>query len=186
MDPKKPTDPVHEDLDAERDAGDTASIGVGEGSALSIDGADGQAAILATTELGSSRYVHAAFLAAAVLIGYITSRFVVLIWNRLAEWPLALSYVPQLVRYDEEIRSDIGLVFGALVGILVAVRMYSKPRIRVWSSEVASELSKVTWPDREQVTRGTVIVIVASIVATVYVTILDRLWGFTTGLIYAP
>lgn len=186
MDPKKPTDPGREDLDAERDAEAPASVDIGAGSSLSVDGSAGGAAVAASTELGSSRYVHAAFLAAAVLIGYVTSRFVVLVWNRLAEWPLALTHVPQLVRYDEDVRSDIGLVIGALVGILVALRMYSKPRIRVWSSEVAGELSKVTWPDREHVTRGTLIVIVASLVATVYVTILDRLWGFTTGLIYAP
>jgi preprotein translocase subunit SecE len=136
--------------------------------------------------LGTARYVHASFIAAAVLVGYITSQLFTLIWNRLAEAPWALRYVPQLVRYDEDVRGDVGLVIGAIVGIVTVVRIYSKPKIRVWADDVAAELSKVTWPDRENVTNNTVIVIVASLAATLFVTVLDRFWGFSTGLIYAP
>jgi preprotein translocase subunit SecE len=141
--------------------------------------------IQATVQLGSTRYVHAAFVAAAVLVGYITAQLFALIWNSLAAWPVALQYAPQLVRYDEEVRGDIGLVFGAVVGIVTVVRIYRKPNIRVWADEVAAELTKVTWPDRESVTNNTIIVIVASVAATLYVTVLDRFWGFATGLIYA-
>ena len=70
------------------------------------------------------------------------------------------------------------------MGVATLIYIYKKPAIRAWSEEVAGELTKVTWPDRETVTNGTVIVIVASLVATVYVTLLDRLWGFATRLIY--
>lgn len=191
MDPKEPKEPSQDDLDGDREADESPSDGDGVGSSLSVEGeggesADGERALQATTQLGTSRYVHAAFLASAVLIAFLTSQMVVMVWNRLAEWPLALQYLPFLVRYDEEVRGDIGLAVGALVGVLAVLRLYSKPKVRVWSSEVAAELSKVTWPDRDLVTRGTVIVIVATLIATVYVTILDRLWGFTTTLVYAP
>lgn len=141
--------------------------------------------IAATTQLGSTRYVHAAFIAAAVFVGYITAQIFTLLWNSLAAWPMALQYVPQLVRYDEEVRGDIGLVVGAIVGIITVIRIYRRPNIRVWADEVAAELTKVTWPDRESVTNNTIIVIVASVAATLYVTVLDRFWGFATGLIYA-
>jgi preprotein translocase subunit SecE len=136
-------------------------------------------------QLGSAKYVHASFVALAVFVGYITSQLFALVWNSLAAWPLALQYVPQLVRYDEEVRGDVGLVVGAIVGIITVVRIYRKPNIRVWADEVAAELTKVSWPDREAVTNNTIIVIVASVVATVYVTVLDKFWGFATGLIYA-
>jgi len=181
MDSKKPQDPEgtgdREDEESELLAGsepltDTASV-------EPVDAAP-------PAQLGVQRYVHAAFLAAALLVGYLTSQTVLLVWNRLADWPSAIQYLPQLVQYDEEVRSDIGLGVGALVGILVVLRLYSRPAIRSWSLEVASELAKVTWPDRELVTRGTIIVIVASLIATLYVTVLDRFWGFTTGLVYAP
>jgi preprotein translocase subunit SecE len=141
--------------------------------------------IAATTQLGTARYVHAAFVAAAVFVGYVTAQIFTLIWNSLAAWPTALQHLPQLVRYDEEVRGDIGLVFGAVVAIIAVIRIYKRPNIRVWADEVAAELTKVTWPDRESVTNNTIIVIVASVAATLYVTVLDRFWGFATGLIYA-
>jgi preprotein translocase subunit SecE len=42
----------------------------------------------------------------------------------------------------------------------------------------------VTWPTREAVLNGTLVVVVASALATVYVTILDRIWSFLTTLVY--
>jgi preprotein translocase subunit SecE len=42
----------------------------------------------------------------------------------------------------------------------------------------------VTWPTREAVVNGTFVVVVASALATVYVTILDKLWSFLTTLVY--
>ena len=56
--------------------------------------------------------------------------------------------------------------------------------MRTWAGEVAAELSKVTWPTREAVMNGTLVVVVASALATVYVTILDRIWSFLTTLVY--
>jgi preprotein translocase subunit SecE len=172
----------------------TGAIVAPDASALSADGTsaepgspgEGTRAPQVTGQLGSARYVHAAFIAAAILVGYIASQLFTLIWNRLAEAPWALRLVPQLVRYDEDVRGDVGLVVGAIVGIITVIRLYGRPKIRVWADEVAAELSKVSWPDREAITNNTVIVIVASLTATLYVTVLDRFWAFSTGLIYAP
>ena len=50
--------------------------------------------------------------------------------------------------------------------------------------QVQAETKKVVWPTRETVTNGTIVVIVASAIATVYVGLLDRLWGFVTTLVY--
>jgi preprotein translocase subunit SecE len=136
-------------------------------------------------QLGTTRYVHAAFVAAAVLLGYVIAQFFALVWNQLAAWPLALQYVPQLVRYDEGVRGDVGLVVGAVVGVVTVLRLYRRPKIRTWADEVAAELTKVSWPDRESVTNNTIIVIVATLAATLYVTLLDKFWGFATALIYA-
>jgi len=166
---------------------DSGSLdGANPGAVGSGSGGDGDELDAAPpAQLGSTRYVHASFVAAAVFVGYVTAQLFALIWNSLAAWPLALQYAPQLVRYDEEVRGDVGLVVGAVVGIFTVMRIYRKPKIRVWADEVAAELTKVSWPDRESVTNNTIIVIVASLVATLYVTVLDRFWGFATGLIYA-
>lgn len=159
----------------------TGAIQVSSGSEQNPD----DAGPVQVRQLGSARYVHASFIAAATLVGYVGSQVFTLIWNRLAEAPWALRLVPQLVRYDEDVRGDVGLVFGAVVGILAVIRIYRRPKIREWADEVAAELSKVTWPDRETITNNTIIVIVATLVATFYVAILDRFWAFSTGLIYA-
>ncbi len=135
-------------------------------------------------QLGSARYVHAAFIAAATLAGYLSARLFTSLWNWLVEWPFAVQHVPQLLRLSEDERAGVGSSVGAVVGILLLVYIYKKPSIRTWAEEVAGELTKVSWPDRDTVTKGTIIVIVASLVATVYVTILDRLWGFAPRLIY--
>lgn len=135
-------------------------------------------------QLGAGRFVHAAFFALATLAGYLSARLFTSVWNWLAEWPFAVQHLPQLLRLSEDERGSVGSVVGVAVGLITLIYLYRKPTIRTWAEEVAGELTKVTWPDRETVTNGTVIVIVASLVATVYVTLLDRLWGFATRLIY--
>ena len=135
-------------------------------------------------QLGTSKYVHAAFFGAAILAAYICGKILQGVWNNLAEWPLAVRHVPQLVGYPEEERETLTLILGAVVGLLLVLRLYRKPNIKNWANDVASELARVTWPTKDQVTNGTIVVVVASIVAAIYVAILDRFWGFLTNLVY--
>ncbi len=146
-----------------------------------VEGEDGEE--IAST-LGSERYVHAAFFVAGILAAFIASKTFVLAWNSLSGWSAAVRAVPQLVSYSEEQRDSIGLVAGAVIGTLTVIQSYRKETVRTWANEVAAELSKVTWPTREAVLNGTVVVVVASALATVYVTILDRIWSFLTTLVY--
>jgi preprotein translocase subunit SecE len=136
------------------------------------------------SHFGSERYVHAAFFAAGILAAYLSSKVLVLGWNNLADWPAAVRSVPALVSYTEEQRDSIGMVSGALIGTLTVVQSYRKEKVRTWANEVAAELSKVTWPTREAVLNGTVVVVVASALATFYVAVLDKIWGFLTTLVY--
>jgi preprotein translocase subunit SecE len=133
---------------------------------------------------GSERYVHAAFFLSGILAAYLASKTLVLAWNSLAGWPAAVRAVPQLVSYTEEQRDSMALIAGAAIGTLLIVQAYRKEKVRTWANDVAAELSKVTWPTREAVLNGTLVVVVASTIATVYVTILDRIWSFLTTLVY--
>lgn len=137
-----------------------------------------------TTGLGAARYVHATFFAAAILAAYIFAKLLVMAWGVLAEWPDAVRAVPQLVQFDEEKRENVAFVIGAVLSIVGVIQIYRKEGIRNWADEVAAELTRVTWPTRETVMNGTLVVVVASMVATVYVAILDRFWGFLTTLVY--
>ena len=134
--------------------------------------------------LGWERYVHAAFFVAGILAAYIASKTLVLAWNSLANWPAAVRAVPALVALSEEQRDSYAMMAGAGVGTVTVIQAYRKENVRIWANEVAAELSKVTWPTREAVLNGTLVVVVASAIATVYVTLLDKIWSFLTTLVY--
>jgi preprotein translocase subunit SecE len=179
--------------DAENGDGEVSSDETSESEALATtseaalaegepsEGEDGENA---ASSIGAERYVHAAFFVAGILAAFIASKTLVLVWNSLAAWPVAVHALPQLVSYTEEQRDTVAMVAGAAIGTLTVVQSYRKEKVRTWAGEVAAELTKVTWPTREAVLNGTVVVVVASALATVYVTILDRIWSFLTTLVY--
>jgi preprotein translocase subunit SecE len=138
----------------------------------------------APTNLGATKYVHAAFFVVGIATAFISGRILAGIWNALAAWAPAVHAVPQLLLYGEDERPEFTIVVGVLIGIVVVMQMFRKPSIRTWSDDVALELSKVVWPNRETVTNNTIVVIVASALATIYVGLLDRLWAFVTQKIY--
>lgn len=172
--------------DVERDLEDNESAM--ELRAQSVEGtgaqADEQVEFEGAPQISTDRYVTAAFFAAAVLVAFLIGKIVAGIWNSLAEWPAAVRAVPQLVAYSEDERPGLTIFVGALVGIIGVIWAHRRADIRQWADEVATELYKVHWPDREVVTNGTIVVIVASVFATVYVGLLDRIWGFITNLVY--
>ncbi|RYZ01253.1 MAG: preprotein translocase subunit SecE [Myxococcales bacterium] len=188
------TDDKDEKLkDAESVDGEASSSEPSEALATASDSAlegadategEGEEGDRVATSFGSDRYVHAAFFVAGILAAYISAKTIGMAWNSLAAWPDAVRAVPQLVGFTEEQRETYSLVAGAGIGTLVVVQSYRKESVRTWAGEVAAELSKVTWPTREAVLNGTLVVVVASALATVYVTILDKIWGFLTTLVY--
>jgi preprotein translocase subunit SecE len=134
--------------------------------------------------LGAAKYVHAAFFAVGILAAFLGSKILGGAWTHLAEWPAAVRAVPQLVAFSEEQRDTYCLVGGAVIGALGVLQAYRKESVRIWADDVATELSKVSWPNREAVFNGTLVVIVASMIAAVYVAVLDRFWSFLTTWVY--
>lgn len=134
--------------------------------------------------LGVDRYVHAAFFVAALIASYLAAQILGLLWSTLTGIPEAVRAVPLLLEYNEDERGTICLVIGTVVGVLSVLRYYRRPSVKGWALGVAQELGRVTWPARDTVTNGTLVVIVASLIATIYVTLLDRFWGYLTNLVY--
>ena len=139
---------------------------------------------VATTQLGSQRYVHAAFFAAGILLAYIAGKVFSAGWSHLADWAPAARAIPQLVSIPEDERDGLTLAGGAVLGTVAVIQVYRREGIRRWAEEVAAELARVVWPNREMVVNGTLVVVLASAIATVYVAILDRFWSFLTTLVY--
>jgi preprotein translocase SecE subunit len=135
-------------------------------------------------QIGVQRYVHATFFAVGILAAYLSGKLLLSAWNSLADWPQAVRSLPFLIEYTEQDRATITLVIGAVVGVLMILRYYRRPAVRSWATDVAGELARVTWPNKDTVTNGTLVVLVAGAVATIYISLLDRLWGYLTNLVY--
>jgi preprotein translocase subunit SecE len=134
--------------------------------------------------LGADKWVFAAFFAAAIGAAFLVGKILEASWNHLAEEAWVVRHAPVLLRYPEDERPMFTTVVGGLVGLGLMIYCLRKDSVRRWADDVALELSKVTWPKKETVTNGTIVVIAAGVFATVYIGLLDRLWGFVTMLVY--
>jgi preprotein translocase subunit SecE len=128
----------------------------------------------AVTQLGTRRYVYAGYFAGAIAIAFIMSKVLGYAWYRLQ------TYKPSIGEPSDE----IVMAVSALIGGLAAVYYWYRTRARELAEEVATEMSKVTWPTRTEVTNGTFVVIVTTIISTVFFALMDKFWGFVTNLVY--
>lgn len=129
---------------------------------------------VAPTQLGARRFVYAAYFAGAIGIAFLASKVLDFAWLRLQSYKPAIG----------DPRDEVVMTLAALLGAGAAVYYWFRTRARELAEEVAAEMSKVTWPSRTEVTNGTVVVIVTTIVSTVFFALMDRFWGFVTNLVY--
>ena len=170
----------------EKKAEEGLEVAGSAGEALDVRSKDDPAltAAEASEGLGTDKWVFAAFFAAAIGAAFLVGKTLAALWNRLAEEAWVVRQAPFLLRYPEDERPMFTTIIGGLVGVALMIFCLRKEGLRRWADDVALELSKVTWPKRETVTNGTIVVIAAGVFATVYIGLLDRLWGFVTMLVY--
>jgi preprotein translocase subunit SecE len=138
----------------------------------------------AAGQLGAERYVLAGFFAAAMLGAYVLGRAFQTAWINATNKDWFTQRFPALAAVSDDDKGMYSILLAGIVSIVVVFRTYKKPDVRTWADDVASELQKVVWPSRKDVTSYTFVVIVASTVATLYLTLLDRLWAFVTNIVY--
>jgi preprotein translocase subunit SecE len=126
------------------------------------------------TQLGTKRFVYAPYFAGAIGIAFVASKVLDFAWFRLQTYKPAIG----------EPRDEIIMLVSGLIGAGVATYYWMRTRARELAEEVATEMSKVTWPSRDEVTNGTVVVIITTIVSTVFLALMDRFWGFISNLVY--
>ncbi|HNS96522.1 MAG TPA: preprotein translocase subunit SecE [Polyangiaceae bacterium] len=139
---------------------------------------------LSPTQLGATRYVMSGFFAVGIALAYVFGRSVSSVWTKLASTQSVVDKVGWITYVGEDARDTWGMVVGGLAAIAAFIYVRRREDTRAWVDEAAAELAKVTWPNKKEVTTGTVVVVVASIIATVYFMLLDRFWGFVTDLVY--
>lgn len=126
-------------------------------------------------QLGVQRFVYAAFMAGAILVAFLLTKITDGIWHKLAQLK------PSFGEPQEE---GVYLISG-LVGVGLAVYAWRRREARTYVEEVASELSKVTWPGKKEVTNSTFVVVMTTIAATTFFAVMDQFWQFVTDHVYA-
>ena len=115
---------------------------------------------------------------------YVLGRALQALWITFSNKGLVQPARSPAAAVSDEDKATYGFLLGGVIALVVVYRTYRRPDIRAWCDEVATELAKVVWPSRKEVTSSTFIVIVASTVATLYLALLDRLWAFVTNIVY--
>jgi preprotein translocase SecE subunit len=162
--------------DASGESGDDAAI-VRDGApdpTAELAEEDHEISPVAPTQLGARRFVYAAYFAGAIGIAFISSKALDFAWLKLQ------NYQPSI----GEPRDEIVMPLAGVIGGGAALYYWYRTRARQLAEEVAAEMSKVTWPSRTEVTNGTVVVIVTTVVSTVFFALMDKFWGFVTNLVY--
>ncbi len=117
--------------------------------------------------LGLERWVQLGFVTTALMLVWLSGHIISTIWYNWAD-------------PSEPIVTTASVVFGIAVSIL----LYRSPSVYALANEVAEELSKVTWPTRQETTNSTIVVIVTSIIAAVLLGFFDAIWSSVTDLVY--
>lgn len=119
-----------------------------------------------------------------VWVAYLVLTWVV--WETLARLLGGAAYFagvsdPALIGSQFPLTRAIALLVS-LGGLAFAIK---NPRAFEFSNDVVGELKKVTWPDRQQTQRSTVVVIVTTLIIAFILGFFDFVWAELTGLIYS-
>lgn len=75
-------------------------------------------------------------------------------------------------------------IVAAVVAIVGGIYYYRKEETYSLVNEVANELKKVTWPDKQEVKMATIVVLVMTLLSALILGFFDLVWGALTKVIY--
>ncbi len=131
------------------------------------------------SQLGHRRYVYAAYLAATIAAAFVLTKALDFGWFKLSawkpEWFMTIGIEP---------RDEIIVPVGVALAVVLGIRYWRDLKVRTMAEEVAEELTKVTWPTRDEVTNSTTVVIITTIFATIFFALMDQFWLWVTKHVY--
>jgi preprotein translocase SecE subunit len=122
-----------------------------------------------------SRYINLSYAIAGLVLWVVLSKLFALLFTT---FEVTDTY---LLGQDVRLSGVIALVL-AVAGTFYAWR---HPKMQTWSSEVAVEISKVTWPGWEETKQHTLVVIIFSLVISAIIASFDFFWKWLTDLLLA-
>ena len=76
------------------------------------------------------------------------------------------------------------IVFVVFAGIVAYLVLKNFGKLRQFSSEVSLEMSKVTWPTRDEIVNCTILVCVTTVILTIITGLIDMVYTRLVGLIF--
>jgi preprotein translocase subunit SecE len=113
------------------------------------------------------KWTHIMFVAGGVILAWLLAR--------LGEWVWSYFGRP----------NSMAVIAGAMVVATIAAYIaWKNEELFTLASEVTGELRKVTWPTRQETFNSTIVVIVTTIVAALFLGVFDGIWSWVTRMIY--
>jgi preprotein translocase subunit SecE len=114
----------------------------------------------------TQKWVNLGLLIAAGLVFFFLKELFSALWG----------FVRLPLNEDWLIEPSQGLAFAVSFGLALWARRYQ--RANIFLNEVASELSKVTWPERKETVSSAGVVVVLLSIASFILFLIDYLWRF--------
>lgn len=124
--------------------------------------------------LGLTRWVQFAFLLIGLLAFWLFDKVIYASWNMLVD---SFQNLPEA---QGRFITPASLILA--VGVIVI--LFRNQRIGRFSHDVASEMTRVNWPDRQETLKQTGIVLIVSILGSLILGLFDLIWANVTDLIY--
>lgn len=119
-----------------------------------------------------SRYVSMAYLVGGLVVAWVFAKTSDLIFTAFA--PRANVAFAGI---------GLSVIVGVGLAVLLTVVLWRNRKVYQWMTEVAVELSRVTWPELDETRQSTIIVIVFSVVLALALALFDFVWKFATDAI---
>jgi len=117
------------------------------------------------------KWVNLSFVAASLLLAYVV-------------FVLAVKF-SVILDFDGRVRSLDKIMMGAsaAIGIGLFIGLYKSVLAKTFMSETVAEISKVTWPTKDETLKATIAVLIAVTIAGVILWMVDNTWVYLIGLI---
>lgn len=124
-----------------------------------------------------SRYVNLTYALGFILAVIVFDKMVTAIWEGFERLP-NIGLVGNTITLTN--------VIAVVIAAGLVIYLYRREDYRTYLSEVILELKKVTWPSWEDTKRGTLVVILFTIVLSAFLWGSDQFWKYLTDLLLLP
>ncbi len=126
------------------------------------------------TVMGLTKYIHFVYFVGTLVVGWLFVKITESVWTSLN---LAITAVPPPSNF-------LAILIGGGTAVGLGIYLWRHPKVNPLVGEIVAELSKVTWPNRKELSASTVVVIVLSVIAAIILGLFDFFWAWATDLIY--